>query len=203
MTSIDATETAWEPLAPAEVGEPLKDVGARWWIAGGWAIDLFLGRQTRPHGDTDIEIARHDLPIIAGALENWDLRLASNGRLYRWEPEDDVPEAVHSLWGRSSASDAWQLQIMLADIEAGRWRYRRDTRIELPIDELGWTTSAGIPVLQPQVQLLYKSRHRRSRDVGDFNLTLEHLSRAQTSWLLAALETVNPGDNWVDALRGL
>jgi hypothetical protein len=25
-----------------------------WFIAGGWAIDLFIGKQTRPHQDLEI-----------------------------------------------------------------------------------------------------------------------------------------------------
>lgn len=31
-----------------------------WFVAGGWAIDLHLGRATRPHGDVDVAVYRHD-----------------------------------------------------------------------------------------------------------------------------------------------
>ncbi|MGM7683701.1 nucleotidyltransferase domain-containing protein [Cytobacillus sp. Hm23] len=31
-----------------------------WFIAGGWAIDLFIGKQTRPHHDLEIAIFRKD-----------------------------------------------------------------------------------------------------------------------------------------------
>lgn len=34
----------WEPLSPAENAIELGGVPCRWWIAGGWAIDLHLGR---------------------------------------------------------------------------------------------------------------------------------------------------------------
>ena len=37
----------WAPWTPKEVAERLKDVTVPWYVAGGWAIDLFLGRQTR------------------------------------------------------------------------------------------------------------------------------------------------------------
>ena len=31
-----------------------------WFIAGGWAIDLFLGKETREHKDIEIAIFRKD-----------------------------------------------------------------------------------------------------------------------------------------------
>ncbi|MGH9027589.1 MAG: nucleotidyltransferase domain-containing protein, partial [Acidimicrobiia bacterium] len=42
---------AWEPLRPTDLRGLLADLRATWWIAGGWALDLFLGRQTRTHED--------------------------------------------------------------------------------------------------------------------------------------------------------
>ena len=31
-----------------------------WFVAGGWAIDLYVGRVTRDHSDVDLVIARSD-----------------------------------------------------------------------------------------------------------------------------------------------
>jgi len=31
-----------------------------WCVAGGWAIDMFLGKQTRPHEDMEIVVLRRD-----------------------------------------------------------------------------------------------------------------------------------------------
>lgn len=50
----------WEPLSVEEVVDLMSGLQVPWWIAGGWAIDLFLGRQTRAHGDTDVLIRRDD-----------------------------------------------------------------------------------------------------------------------------------------------
>ncbi|MBM0239075.1 hypothetical protein JNW88_21565 [Micromonospora sp. ATA32] len=30
--------------------------GLRVWVAGGWAVDAVIGRQTRPHGDLDLAV---------------------------------------------------------------------------------------------------------------------------------------------------
>ena len=42
--SVDAP---WSGLRPQEVAELLAHVKVDWWVCGGWAIDLWLGRSTR------------------------------------------------------------------------------------------------------------------------------------------------------------
>jgi hypothetical protein len=51
---------AWSPWSPEQAAEQLAGVSAPWCVIGGWAIDLFLGEQTRPHEDLEIAIARSD-----------------------------------------------------------------------------------------------------------------------------------------------
>jgi Aminoglycoside-2''-adenylyltransferase len=58
----------WEPLSVDAVTGLLRGMDARWWIAGGWALDLHLGRQTRPHHDIDVLVLREDLPGVRERL---------------------------------------------------------------------------------------------------------------------------------------
>ncbi len=44
----------------AAIATALDDSGVRWWVTGGWGVDLLLGRQTRPHNDADIWIDAAD-----------------------------------------------------------------------------------------------------------------------------------------------
>ena len=39
-----AENTRWEPLTPQQAAERLRGLGAPWWIAGGWALDLLSER---------------------------------------------------------------------------------------------------------------------------------------------------------------
>jgi Aminoglycoside-2''-adenylyltransferase len=48
----------WHPPSLAGLGELLRDAPFPWWIAGGWAIDLFVARPTRAHHDLDVELLR-------------------------------------------------------------------------------------------------------------------------------------------------
>jgi lincosamide nucleotidyltransferase A/C/D/E len=38
------------------------------WVDGGWGVDALVGRQTRPHADLDLVLARSDLEPAARAL---------------------------------------------------------------------------------------------------------------------------------------
>ncbi|HEV2736058.1 MAG TPA: hypothetical protein VGV85_14520, partial [Longimicrobiaceae bacterium] len=42
------------------VAAAMRGFGAPWCVAGGWALDLFLGRATRPHADVDLALFRDD-----------------------------------------------------------------------------------------------------------------------------------------------
>jgi hypothetical protein len=61
----------WNVLAtqPQDIQMLLASAPFQWWIAGGWALDLFIGEQTRPHFDTDVAI------VPAGLVNNWHREL--------------------------------------------------------------------------------------------------------------------------------
>ena len=46
-----AIEDPWSALSIDEVATVLDGLPVRWWIAGGQAIDLFVGSSTRHHQD--------------------------------------------------------------------------------------------------------------------------------------------------------
>jgi hypothetical protein len=39
------------------------------WLFGGWAVDFYLGKVTRPHTDIDVAVWLHDRPAIAELLK--------------------------------------------------------------------------------------------------------------------------------------
>ena len=42
--------------------------GIRVWVAGGWAVDAVVGRQTRPHGDLDLAVDADQLERLMALL---------------------------------------------------------------------------------------------------------------------------------------
>ena len=108
----DATNVV--PLQPKELQALLSDASFRWWIAGGWALDLFLGEQKRPHFDIDVVIARRDQGAAQQHLAKWDfhyaLRIGDDIVLRTWEPQ------------QMQFDTAWQTQTMGRSVRAGLCR---------------------------------------------------------------------------------
>lgn len=190
---------SWRPTHPREAGAYLIAVAHRWWVAGGWALDLFRGTESRPHKDLDIGILRRDAPAVIAGLSGFEFFEATAGKLYRLE--SDVPRAnVHSLWGRPFGSDQWVLELLLDESERGEWVFRRDSRIRYPLDLLVQYDSSHIPYVAPEIQLLYKASHTRPEDEADFEGTAPHLSPRARAWLRDALATLDPAHRWLRSL---
>ncbi|MEC1155726.1 hypothetical protein AB1L05_15845 [Cytobacillus horneckiae] len=54
----------WQPLSINKIGTIFAPIPLKWWIAGGWALDLYLRKQTRQHDDIDIVILQRDNKIL-------------------------------------------------------------------------------------------------------------------------------------------
>lgn len=192
----------WDPMPLAEVSDVLSGLQPPWWIAGGWAIDLHLGRQTREHEDTDVLILREDQLALQRELAGWDLHAADPpGSLRPWQPGEVLPAEVHDIWCRRTPTSPWCLQIMVDDAQDGVWTYRRDARIRRPVAELaGPASDADRRVLAPEVQLLQKSKNPRPKDEADLLAVRHHLGSSRREWLATALALVSPGHAWLGRL---
>ncbi len=191
---------AWEPLTPEQVARRLAGLSVPWWIAGGWALDLFTGRQTRAHDDIEIALYRGDLEALRSHLHGWDLRIAAAGELSEWG-EGQAREDMHTLWARERGHEAWQLEVVVEERSGDRWTYRRHPGIGANARDIGRRTAAGIPYLRPEIVLLYKSKGARAKDETDLITVLPHLDAAQRGFLAAALWTTAPGHRWLERLR--
>jgi hypothetical protein len=52
----------FDELSPAAAA--MTRVGVPWAFAGGWAIDLWFGEQTRPHHDVEVVVHRRDQEAV-------------------------------------------------------------------------------------------------------------------------------------------
>jgi Aminoglycoside-2''-adenylyltransferase len=62
--SLDVDLGAWDAWSPREAARRLERVAAPWYVIAGWALDLYLGRQTREHDDLEIGIPADCFPEI-------------------------------------------------------------------------------------------------------------------------------------------
>jgi hypothetical protein len=137
---------SWKPATPAEVAEIFKRCQARWWIAGGYAIELAAGRPIRGHADIDVLMLRRDQLAVQQALPGWQWQAADPpGSLRPWQPGERLPAGVHDIWCCPGPSAPWRIQVMLDGSSGNDWVSRRDERIRRPITSIGLVTARGIP----------------------------------------------------------
>src|SRR5580693_8045658 len=106
------TAQSWRRTTPSECTRWFSALAAPWWIAGGWAMDLFLGSQTRQHNDLDIGVLRRDAMSIVSMLADWEIFEAKGGLLRQLQPRQPPRADVNSLWCRPEGASDWVLELM-------------------------------------------------------------------------------------------
>src|ERR1700761_1172870 len=143
----------WRIATPHDAARWFSNVDLPWWIAGGWALDLFAGERTRNHKDLDIGVLRRHAPHVVSALVGWEAFEAKDGILKRL-PAGKSPRAdVNSLWCRPAGTGEWALELMLDDGDEDFWIYRRDPSIRMALPTAIRKNAQGISYLAPEIQL--------------------------------------------------
>jgi hypothetical protein len=197
---ISATGT-WRPWQPDEVMERLAGVGAHWCVVGGWAIDLWHGKETRPHADLEIAILRSDFPLFRAALKRFSFFIAANGTISLLAPGLLPEPQHHQLWVLDETAMSWRMGIFLEPGDVSTWVYRRNEQIRCPRSAMIATTSKGIPYLKPEGVLLYKAKVTREKDESDFQTCAPLMEIGARAWLRNALSDLHPSHRWIEELR--
>lgn len=191
---------AWRAWRPEEAAAALAGVGAPWCVAGGWALDLWRGRQTRAHGDLEIAILRAQFEVFRARLKGLDCFAAGSGKVTALPAAAEPPLDKHQVWLLEWPTGVWRLDMFLEPGDIETWVCRRDETIRRPRAEMMGVTTAGVPYLRPEGVLLYKAKAVRPKDEADFAASAPHMDKAARRWLKAALQRVHPGHRWIGAL---
>jgi len=193
-----AGDPRWEAWSPAQAAQRLVGVRVPWYVAGGWALDIFRGPQTRVHDDLEIAVPAAGFPAIRTALDDLDFDVAGAGRL--WPEDSPAFDVMHQTWGRDRGTGTYRLDVFREPHDGDIWICRRDDGIRLPYDTLILQSDDGIPYLAPEVALLFKAKGSRPKDLADFAGVLPLLTQRRRAWLAGALRAVHPGHPWLAAL---
>ncbi|MEU3520931.1 hypothetical protein ABZ770_37700 [Streptomyces sp. NPDC006654] len=194
---IEALPARWSFCwTPSEVAQKLAGISTPWYVAAGWALDLFRGKQTRAHGDIEIAIPAASFPEVRDRFPGYVFDAVGSGRIW----EDATPEvlaAVLQTWLRDGATGNYLLDVFREPHNGDTWICRRDERIRLPYSSIIHHTQNGIPYLVPELVLLFKAKHVRRKDQTDFEATVPHMTSAQRETLAELLTCVHPGHPWI------
>jgi hypothetical protein len=158
----------WKPLALEQVVRLFEGWPTRWWICGGVALELYVGRSWRAHEDSDVSILRGDATALRGVLAGWDIQIAASGVLTPWDGSAVATgSSQNNMWCRKAKGQPWCLDVTISDGDRERWIYRREPTLRVPWADAVLLTDQEIPYLAPELQLLFKSKNNRKKDDRD------------------------------------
>ncbi|HEY4444633.1 MAG TPA: hypothetical protein VGN30_10150 [Steroidobacteraceae bacterium] len=191
----------WQAVHPTQCAAWFSTLTVPWWVAGGWALDLYAGGQNRPHSDLDVGILRRDVREVLAMLSSWEVFEARAGALTRLNAGETPRMEVNSLWCRPMGAVQWVLELMLDESAEDSWVFRRRPDIRRPLKTVTRRNSDGLPYLAPEIQLLYKAKESRDRDQADFDHIAPYLDPGARAWLRQALTRLDPGHAWIGKLQ--
>ena len=221
--SISRQTTDHVPEPVARVADLMSTFPGTWSLCGGWAVDAWLGRQTREHLDVDICVFIQDQRALFDHLAGWQLVAhGPNVAVDTNEPWDgrrlDLPVHIHGRLdtgevppdGILTPQQGFGLDIQFNDRSGDDWILSHRPRISLPLRNGVQQSAWGLPTVVPEVLLFFKATAYfgieeqmtggRFQDEPDFLALLPHLTEAQRHWLRESIAVVHPDHPWLSQL---
>jgi len=164
--------------------------GFPWFVAGGWAIDLFLNRETRVHEDIEIGIYRKNQMQLYRFFEKHKKYYIDNrsriGKHERraWNKEY-LQLPIHQLYVEY---ESMEIEILLNERDDTSWIYRRDREVRRDESKVIQFTDDRIPYLCPEIVLLYKTKEMRDKDRDDASNAIVKMTESQKEWLVDSVK---------------
>jgi hypothetical protein len=177
-----------------------------WFVSGGWAIDLFVGRVTRDHEDVEVGAFLCDQHELRAHLAGWSLHRIRNDAWEPWAEGDEIELPEFQAQARSKADPLGQFDIFFNPLDGTDWLSRRHEGLRVPARDVAQLSAGrdreppGIPYLAPEIQLLYKAKYHRPKDDQDFDVALPLLEARRRPWLAETLAKFHPSDPWLTRL---
>ena len=196
------------------MAEVLTELDRPWYVAGGWAIDLYLQKRRRNHKDVDIAVFRRDQLAVQNYLmdRGWKLSkyVGNSVALERMEVSKRLELPDRGILAEPEKTGLPAIDIMLSETKDEQWWYHADPRITHPLRTVGLRSKLGVPILSPEIVLLFKARHlygddpdslrHRQADESDFQDIHGSLTAEGRAWLEWAIGLIRPEHPWIGQL---
>lgn len=207
-----------------EVNVLLKGQDFSYAICGGFALDLFLGYESRVHGDIDVLAFWEDREAIITYMQHKGFlvyEMLGGGKVHRITDiqmqeklrknifcctedcelvrlyDTEEPDVYWFEFQHSGLSKLNYIEFLFNEKTEAEFVYVRDNRVKRELEK-AILRNDGIPYLAPELCLLYKSTDvDREGYQQDFELTVKELSKEQKDWFEKAMERLYPeGHKW-------
>jgi len=195
----------------------MSGFSAPWYVAGGWALDLFLNRVRRQHYDLDIVVFRRDQVELHEHLsQDWPLlKVTEDSEGHHrvpWTRGEWLELPVFQVVLKVNEEDGTNaIEVLLSESEGDQWFHRDFSNVRRSLSSVGLKSATDVPYFAPEIVLFYKSkpvppqgRINGEKDQADFAEIQPYLNAEQRAWLHRALQS-RYGDHhhWLDKLQAL
>lgn len=187
----------WLCWQPDELARRLHRIDRPWCVVGGWALDLWHGRQTREHDDLEFTVLREDIARFRQALAGLSFYAAGDGQVAALASAEAPAADIFQIWCLEDAAGCWRADMMVEPGTPGTWAYKRDPGLTRPRRDMVAVSATGIPYLRPAGVLLFKAKYQRPKDEQDFERALSAMTAGERAWLKQALMLQHPGHAWI------
>jgi hypothetical protein len=104
-------DAEWDAWRPDEAAARLAEVNVPWYVAAGWAIDLFLGTERREHEDLELGVPAARFDQVAAALGQLDFHVVGRGRVEPLVEAGELMETAHQTWGLDRPANVWRVDV--------------------------------------------------------------------------------------------
>lgn len=181
----------------------------KWALCGGWAVDAWLGHETRDHHDVDVAVFEDDQRAIHHHMAGWELTghddAVADDSKDPWNGRHlFLPAHIHAR-----AHDGFELEFHLNERLGSAWIFNRQPCVSMPLSRCVGKSTWRVPAVVPEVILYYKALppgwrgtrpELRPHDHRDFSLLLPLLKATQREWIRHAITMVDPGHSWLSRL---
>jgi GNAT superfamily N-acetyltransferase len=103
LSSNAEINALWEAWTPSELAQRMAWVATPWYVAAGWALELFTGDAAREHADLEIAIPAGRFGEIIAAFPGFDWDVVGDGQIWQYP---DQAANHHQTWLREPATGA-------------------------------------------------------------------------------------------------
>ncbi len=212
-----------------ECNELLKNKGFKYAICGGFALELYIGKEIRSHSDIDVFFFENDKKAVIAFLQQhgWNVfkRVSGEFICYFRSPDEFAPDDIAVFCIKPNCSFiehkpfkdnmyAWKtisheqknfdfIEVIFNLLIDRKVTICQFPGISRPLEK-AILYHGDIPYMSPELVLFCKAMtvDRTSYQL-DFDLTVPFLSNESKGWLIKALEVSYPeGHKWLDLLKG-
>ena len=205
---LHADQPVRVPAPVARIAQLMSTFPAEWALCGGWAVDSWLGAETRVHHDLDIAVFHDDQRAIFDHLAGWNLVAdVADDSIDPWDGRHiDLPAHLHARH-----DDGFDLEVIIIERSGRDWVLCHDPRLTLPLDQCVQLSAWGLATAAPEMLLFYKAnlpntwsnsqpKARRPHDELDFLALLPTLTEEQRHWLTSSISLMDSTHPWLSQL---